>query len=180
MKLKRYLKGDRETLKNFKRLYVAAFPKEERKPFKIISSMHKSGRADMLKIESPEGEFLGLAFTVIGEKLVLLDYFAIEEKKRCQGFGEKALALIKERYPDKPILIEIEDPDEPSENKAERARRLAFYERCGMEINSYKITLFGVKMIMLSYGGPVPFQDYKSLYSSILPRKIVDKNVTLR
>ena len=180
MELKRHEKGDRRTLKNFKKLYVAAFPKKERKPFKIITSMHKSGRADMLKIEDEGGEFLGLAFTVIGDKLVLLDYFAIEENKRCQGYGEKALALIKERYPDKPILIEIEDPDEQSANKAERERRLAFYKRCNMEINHYKITLFGVKMIMLSHGGPVPFEDYKELYSSILPLKVVDKNVILR
>lgn len=180
MKLTRYGEGDRQTLKNFKKLYTAAFPKEERKPFKMITDMHKIGKADMLKIESETGEFLGLAFLVLDEGLVLLDYFAIEEEQRCHGYGRLALELIKERYQGTPILIEIEDPNEDSPNKSERLRRLNFYKECGMEINPFQITLFGVNMIMLSHGGTVTFEDYKKLYYTIVPRKVVDKNVRLR
>ena len=180
MKLTRYKEGDRQTLANFKNLYAAAFPKEERKPFKMITKMHSEGRVDMMKIEGDGGEFLGLAFTVLGEKLVLLDYFAISEEQRCRGYGRAALELIKKRYPERPILIEIEDPDEKCPNREERLRRLKFYRECEMEINPYRITLFGVNMILLSYGGAVSFEDYKALYITIIPKKSADKNVLLR
>ena len=180
MRLIRYLGKDRTTLKKFKKLYAAAFPKEERKPFKLIERMSSEGKVDMLKIEGESGEFLGLAFTVLDEKFVLLDYFAISEDKRCRGYGRAALELIKERYPNRPILIEIEDPDDESPNKAERLRRLNFYKECKMKLNSFKIILFGVNMITLSSGAPVSFEDYKSLYLTIVPKKIAEKNVLLR
>ena len=180
MKLIRYKEGDKSTLGKFKELYNAAFPKEERKPFKLIEGMHRKGIVDMLKIEGNSGEFLGLAFTVKGDGLVLLDYFAVSEEYRCKGHGRAALELIKELYKGRPLLIEIEDPDAPSPNKSDRLRRLSFYRECQMEINPFCITLFGVDMITLSYGGPVSFEDYKNLYYTIVPKKTVDKNVILR
>ena len=179
MKLTRY-EGDRKTLRDFKKLYASAFPKEERKPFKMITKMHGVGRADMLKIEGDDGEFLGLAFTVIGKKFILLDYFAISEKERCRGYGRVALDLILKLYADLPVLIEIEDPNIESENTKERLRRLNFYKECGMKENPFNITLFGVDMITLSSGAPVSFEDYKNLYYTIVPKAIVDKRVLLR
>ena len=80
-----------------KKLYMRAFPLNERKPFKLIKQKAKGSMSDVWMLDE-DGEFLGLAITMNADDLVLLDYFAIHEKKRSVGCGSKALKLLQEKY----------------------------------------------------------------------------------
>ena len=53
-------------------LYRRAFPRYERKPFQIIRRMHKEGRTDVWLAEQ-DGLFSGLAATINGDDVILLD-----------------------------------------------------------------------------------------------------------
>ena len=59
--------------------------------------------------------------------MVMLDYFAVSEKKRSCGLGGRALKLLQEKYGDKRFFLEIECEDETAKNATERVRRKAFY-----------------------------------------------------
>ena len=144
-------------------LYRKAFPASERKPFGIIYSMHRKGRTDLWCIRRGN-RFAGFASTVNGENLILLDYLAVDEKKRGTGIGSQILRLMKEHYGDKAVFLEIESVYEECENKAERIRRKHFYEKCGLESMEVFVWLFGVKMELMGFDCQLSYEDYHNFY----------------
>ena len=163
MKLKRAV--TRKDWKQIKKLYMTAFPKCERKPLAIIWYKQCKKTADVWMLED-EGEFIGLAITMNGSDLVLLDYFAIDDSKRGKGYGSKVLKLFQERYADYRFFLEIERTDVEADNIEERKRRKAFYLQNGMtELNVHAV-LFGVKMELLGYQCEVSFEEYRNFYIS--------------
>jgi len=125
------------------------------------------------------GDFLGLAIFILHGRIALLDYFAIAENKRGKGIGSEALDKIKRLYPDKVLLLEIEDSDEVgADNLEERVRRERFYTSRGMKIMPYRIILFGVQMRVLTSGGEIDFAEYHRIFEEIFSPKIAE-NVKL-
>lgn len=156
--------------RRIKKLYMQAFPVSERKPFFIIKRQHKKGLSDVLLVED-KGEFAGLAITMNGSDIVLLDYYAIDESKRDKGYGSAALKLLQERYSAYRFFLETEILDENADNAEERKRRKEFYLRNGMrELNIY-VKLFGVDMELLGYNGAVTFEEYRNLYAKNFSEK---------
>ena len=165
---------DGATLSKIKRLYRTAFPRNERKPFAVIWEKSRSGQMELLAVE--QDGFCGLVITILYKDIVLLDYFAIEPSCRGNGIGTAVLALLQERYPDKRLLLEIEDPTLPCDNREERERRLRFYQRNGMSVMPYRVNLFGVEMFILTRGGEVDFAEYheifREVFSPLLAKKV--------
>ena len=143
------------------RLYKEAFPRSERKPFSLMERREKAGHMEILSIE--DGEFLGLAITVLHDDLVLLDYFAISPEARGQGTGGRALSLLKKRYAGRRLFLEIEFPEESASNYTERLRRKEFYRRHDITPAGLEVEDMGVHMEVLSYGCPVSFAEFTSL-----------------
>ncbi len=144
-------------------LYQKAFPKSEKKPFSMIRSMHKKGTSDVWRFER-NGSFAGIIITINGEKNILLDYLAVDEKQRGTGIGSEILQLMKNHYEGKGVFLEIESVYEECGNKAERIRRKHFYEKCGMESMEVFVWLFGVKMELMSFGCKMTFEEYHAFY----------------
>ncbi len=134
----------------------------------------------MLSLESDSGDFLGLAITVLYEDLALLDYFAVSPEARGKGTGSEALKLLKEKYADKRFFLEIESTLDPQNCPEERSRRKSFYLRGGMKVMPFEVDLFGVNMEILTNGCNVTYEDYHSLYRSILPPPLLCKIKLLR
>ncbi len=145
------------------KLYMSAFPKEERKPFSAIVKMHRKNKADVWCCRR-ENSFIGFVTVIIGEKSVLVDYFAVEEKYRGCGFGSEILRNILERYKGKGVFAEIESAYEECENQKERLKRKSFYLRNGMEQMNVMADVFGVKMELLGFDCDMDFKDYKRFY----------------
>ena len=146
------------------KLYCTAFPKEERKPFFTIVNKYRQGIFDVWRI-CRNGKFSGIATTINHDDLVLIDYLAVCPQCRSQGIGSAALALLKERYAGKDLLLEIESVYEDCPDKAQRLRRKAFYLSCGMQPMGVMIDLFGVTMELMSFGRTVTFEEYLSIYT---------------
>ena len=145
------------------KLYRLAFPKEERKPFSTIVNKYRQGIFDVWCI-CRDGKFSGIATTINHDDLILIDYLAISPSCRSQGIGSAALRLLKEKYADKDLLLEIESVYEDHPEKAMRLRRKAFYLRCGMKPMGVMINLFGVAMELMSFGRTITFPEYLSIY----------------
>lgn len=167
-----------EQLKPVYALYIEAFPEIERKPISLIEEKVAEGTSEVFAIMDGD-EFVGFAIYVIGEKLVLLDFFAILPEKRCEGYGSKVFPLLMTHYPEKHFLLEIEDPNavglEPEELDA-RKRRRAFYLRQNMVEMPFLIDLFGVEMEVLTDGHRLDFPEYhgliRGIYGPIIDEKI--------
>ena len=145
------------------RLYMSAFPREERKPFSMIRKMYKKGTTDIWCL-ALDGEFVGLGITINGPDMILLDYFAIEKKKRQQGVGTAALPVLMDYYGDKGFFLEIESTLEEAPNKAQRLRRKAFYLSCGLRELGATACLFGVNMELLGVRCQLDYDGYKTFY----------------
>ncbi len=155
-------------MRRLKALYTSAFPKYERKPFWMIERKKKEGVMETLVIEE-EGEFAGLAISILFEDVILLDYFAIEPKFRSKGLGGRALQAVRDRYEDRRFLLEIERTDVKCDNVEQRIRRKKFYLRNGLTETGVKVLLFDVPMEILSDGSPYSFGEYQRLYQMIAP-----------
>lgn len=167
-------------LSDIEKLYLEAFPKAERKPFAMIKKLCKLGKSEMLCLESDNGDFVGLAITVLYENFVLLDYFAISPEGRGKGTGSEALRLLKEKYVGKRFFLEIESTLDSQNCPEERTRRKIFYLRSGMSVMPFEVDLFGVHMEILTNGCTVTYEDYHNVYRSVLPAPMLSKVKLLR
>jgi len=143
-------------------LYRRAFPRYERKPFKIIRRMQREGRTDVWLAEQ-DGHFAGLAATINGGDTILLDYLAVHEKRRNKGVGSAMLQALLALYEGCGLFVEIEaaDRDDPT---GEKARRKAFYLRNGLTDMHVVAILFGVRMELLGRGCEMDFDSYRAFY----------------
>ncbi len=160
----------RKDWRDIKKLYNDAFPANEKKPFWMIRWKYRQSAADVWVLEQ-EGEFAGLAITMNGPDLVLLDYFAVSAEKRGGGIGGEALKVLQEMYSGRRFFLEIESVEEPvvdsagkDESCMERERRKRFYLANGMQELGVNVTLFGVDMELLGYNCKVDFDEYRGLY----------------
>ena len=143
--------------------YVSAFPADERKPLEIIRRMFREGKADVWCILSGD-DFVGLATTVNGDDLILIDYFAITKKRRGQGLGRASMECLLELYWDKGLFLEIESPDRPGLDQALRKKRKEFYLSCGFEDLDVKAKVVGVYMELLGIRCRMDFAGYRAFY----------------
>lgn len=136
MILRTYEKKD---LKNVKRLFISAFPPEERPPFFVLKGKLKNNSSELL-IAEDQGIFKGFLYLVTYKDLMYLFFFAVEKNFRGKGVGSKILSLLKEKYKDKRIFLAREQltPDAP--NYEERVNRYNFYVKNGFFNIPFEIT----------------------------------------
>ena len=144
-------------------LYRRAFPRPERKPVSVIRRMQKKGKTDVWYLED-DGRFAGLAATINSENIILVDYLAIDDKRRGHGDGSKALQKLRQQYAAKGVFVEIECLYEDADNYEERCRRKQFYLRNGMAEMHTTAKLFGVDMELLGYDCQLNFEEYQAFY----------------
>ena len=145
------------------RLYLDAFPREERKPFGIIYKMYRQNKTDVWYLMA-DGKFAGMAATINGSALVLLDYFAVVESLRGQGIGTSAMTALQECYQNRGFFVEIESTKADASNREEREKRKQFYCRCGMKELNTEANVFGVEMELLGSRCSLDFEEYRAFY----------------
>lgn len=118
-----------------RRLYLSAFPKEERFPFLFLQMMRLRRSCRFISYYK-EGSLAGLSFTVEGRGMVFVLYLAVSENIRSTGIGSEILSYLKNLY-GKPLTLNIEPMDDTADNADERRRRYSFYERNGFYNTGY-------------------------------------------
>lgn len=159
------------------RLYRSAFPNSERKPFSMITSKRKKGTTDIWYF-SKDDVFVGFATTVNSQSLILLDYLAVPEKLRGQGFGSEILALLRMHYVGKGLFLEIESVLDDSPNLEQRLKRKQFYLSNGMTDLHTEACVFGVNMELLGFDCQLSFEEYREFYRKHLS-EFAANNVTV-
>ncbi len=149
--------------RKIKRIYLEAFPRTERKPFRMMKKKARQGAMELLSILDG-GRIVGLAVTVRYQDVVLLDYFAISRACRGCSYGSEALGILKKRYEGQRLILEIELPDEHAVNQEDRIRRKKFYLKNGMRETGIRALVFQVPMEVLTAGGSLTYEEYHAVY----------------
>lgn len=178
--LEKYDKSDKKQLK---RLYLTAFPSEERCPFFIMMNREKRGKSEML-IARDKGRFIGFAYMVCDEKLAYLFYLAVDDSERGKGYGTEIIEALKEKYKGRRLFLAREQLDKSAENYEQRVNRHNFYLHCGFEDLSCCIKEGPVVYDVMGIGGNVTAEEYHSLIKDwagillkIVDMKIIEKQV---
>lgn len=157
-----------EDIERIKEVYVEAFPRSERKPFSIIEKNAEKGKMEILSIY--DKEFCGLVITANYSDIVLVDYFAVSESSRGNGVGSTVIPLIRNRYKDKKLFLEIELANPNASFDEQKSRRKRFYLKNGLKCADINVSLFGVPMEILTFGNDISVNDCKRLYRSLYGR----------
>lgn len=155
-----------EDMEYVKELYIDAFPSEERKPFFFMKQQTKKGKCEILIIQE-EKKNLGLVMLIPFRDILLIDYLAIDKSAQGNGVGSSALAMLRERYPGKRILIEIEELDEAAENAKQRESRKKFYLRNGFVECNEKVGVAGCRFELLGMPEKVTYEEYVAVLDHI-------------
>lgn len=163
---------------NLKDLYLEAFPLIERKPFDLLLSKEKEGKAQLLSILMKD-KFVGLVILLRNKKNVLLDYFAISESARSQNIGSQVIAHLKEKYKQENLIFEIESTQTESKDIDVRKKREKFYLKNGLVHLNHKVFLNGVEMMIMGNKKTIHIDDYLEIYRNVLGFEFVQKNIQL-
>lgn len=172
--------ADKSELKAIKRIYKKSFPFSERVPFRIILRGTSQNKIRIMTI-SEDNTIIGFFVLFLYKDLVLIAYFAIDDKERGKGRGSKALTEIRRIYPNKRIFLEIEIQDAKAKNSEQRKKRKAFYSINGYtELGLYSDSFFG-KLELLGYDCEVSLNEYRELnkntlgiiYNNIINPKVI-------
>ena len=144
-------------------LYKEAFPECEQKPFWLIRLKNRQGKADAWYM-GENGEFIGLAMTMNAKELVLLDYFAIDERRRGMGCGSEGLKALQTYYAGRKFFLEAESVYADCSNIEQRERRKRFYLKNGMSEMKMIANVFGTDLEVLGYNCKLDFDTYRSVY----------------
>lgn len=154
--------ASRRDMKEIKRLYLSAFPREERAPFFVIRRRAERKAAVMLAARDG-GEFVGFCYIVTHKKLAYLLYFAVDKSKRGMGYGTAILERLIEIYRGSKLFLAREQLDENAENYTERVNRHRFYLHSGFADLPGHIKELNVVYDIMGIGGAVSAAEYDAL-----------------
>ena len=102
-------------------------------------------------------------------------FFAVDKCLRSKGYGSFILQQIKNKYPNKKIIVSIEPCDDIAPDIELRKRRKTFYMKNGYKETGYMMKLIGVMQeIMVTNGEFIKgeFCSFFLIYSfgSIYPK----------
>ena len=164
------------------------FPPSELKSLSAILNMYHKGLYDVLGAYYHE-QLVGYAllYCPSDDRLVLLDYLAIEPQYRKQGIGSEMLALLRSHYAScaDALMIECERP-KAAPDEREARNRIRFYTQAGAVLTNVRIWLFGVEysiLVLPCMHKPIPQWDWSDkmldLYRQMLPSDLFEHNVRL-
>ena len=164
-----------ERIEAIRSLYESAFPPDERMPFERVLQKRDAGVMHLLSVESDNGELLGFVNITTCLDVLALNYFAILPEKQGRGYGTEVIGALKKRYPDRSIVIDIEDDEVECDNAEQRKRRRSFYERLGFFAMPYRLYIFGVPSIIMSSGRTYSFEEYCEIFSFVFSAWAVNR-----
>lgn len=150
-------KAERKDRAAIRRLYKSAFPARERKPFFML--MQKKNQPGVLVLD--DGGFCGFVSMTRVKDILYIGYLAIAPSMRGQNYGSRILGLLKEKYPEMRIMLEIERLDENAPNREQRKRRRIFYHRNGFVSSDLFVYVIHCEFEILTMNGKITFQEYE-------------------
>lgn len=162
------------------------FPPDELKPLRAVEELLRRGIYEVYGLW--DGGRL-IAYALLGcdpeHEFWLLDYYGVTPENQSAGWGSRFLRMLRERFPERTVLIEVEDPAAVSADPETAKRRIRFYERNGCRMTGVAVRLFGVEyLIMFLSDGDCPDErarrGMEAVYRGFLPKLVYRRFVRFR
>lgn len=161
-----------------KKLYLSAFPEDERAPLFILASKARRSGVDFWSLYA-DGKWFGLAYAITVNDLTYLFYLAVSEEMRGRGFGSRAIQALMKKYSGNRFFLALEQPDESAENYSERLKRRQFYINNGLVPLNITIREGNVTYDVMGTGGEIDPAEYTGMMKSYLGAFLAGKVVTV-
>ena len=132
-----------------KKLYLSAFPKNERFPFVGLLAMALQKRVNLQAVYDHD-DFIGLIFWTYAEKIIYIGYLAVDPVWRGKGYGSQTLNLMKQHHSNQEIVLDIEPVIKTAKNYSQRINRLLFYKHNGFKLTQDNLVDEGGRYSILS------------------------------
>ena len=132
-----------------KKLYLSAFPKNERFPFVGLLAMALQKRVNLQAVYDHD-DFIGLIFWTYAEKIIYIGYLAVDPVWRGKGYGSEILNLMKRNHLGQEIVLDIEPVTKTAKNYSQRINRLLFYKHNGFKLTQDNLVDEGGRYSILS------------------------------
>ena len=160
------IKRKHKNLKQVRKLYLEAFPKEERLPWWVLRFTTVLNGVELSAFYD-DGEFCGFTHTTITNDTVYIMFFAVNENLRSKGYGSAILEKLKQMHSGKTIILNVEPLDGQAANADQRVKRMRFYERNGFYDTGYNSTEVGGIFRVLSTKPNLDIKAYLRVFHKI-------------
>ena len=153
--------------KDVSKLFLEAFPEEERPPLPVFLKSLQNKNISLLAFYQDQ-EFIGFAYLAFYQDICCLFFLAVSSTYRHKGFGGQILEIIKDEYRDYVIMLCYEEVGSQYQNYEERVLRKAFYLSHGFINNKIKTNEYGV-IYETAYIGShqVSFSQYLEIFKMV-------------
>lgn len=164
------------------KIYESSFPEAEKMPYENILRIIEEAEFPVEFLVHEEGggltlgqgDLVGLSITAELDDFDWIWYLAVREICRGKGYGKKILQIVKDRcydasYREKPVIIEIESPDQTiCNNPKERERRHKFFLNQGFRDTDVTYERAGILYLIMS-NSDLPFtkEDYNKMLETL-------------
>ena len=164
--------NDVEMTEVYRQAMKQDFPPDELKPLSRILAQKRKNIALCLGYFEQD-KLIGYAVLEqdTAQRCLLLDYFAIIQSSRGQGWGTRFLNELKTMFADREMIV-IEAEAAPTE---QARKRIAFYQRAGARLTGIRLHLYHVDYAVLaldlaaSLDEPQLRRRISALYQRIYP-----------
>lgn len=154
----------------FDAINTEAFPDDERLPSaEFLDIVSRFGCRTYAACD--KGETVGFAAIAHDDelKLAFLWFLAVDSERRGSGYGSKILDLLKAKFPDCQLVLDMEQvADTSAGNPEQRRRRLKFYERNGFHRTMVGISYFGMNLEIMVTDPPFRMEDFEAMLRKLL------------
>ena len=164
-----------------KKLYESSFPEDERLPYEEFVKLLNLMNIDFDAFYDEE-KLVGMWVVSRLPRFNWCAFFAVTEKLRGKGIGQKLLIRMKDKYSkeENPLIGDVESPLQTDASNLEiRKRRHAFYLRNGFRDSGLYHNYKGVSYSIITNSNRTFTQkDYDEIISAIRPSlKKIDVNL---
>ncbi|MCR5361865.1 MAG: GNAT family N-acetyltransferase [Bacteroidales bacterium] len=134
-----------------KQLYETAFPEDEQIPWNDLMRLIGEMSLDFTAYYDGE-EFIGFTIVYPRQTFNWYWYFAVREELRGNGYGQRILTRLIEKYEGQTCVLDMESPTQECENIGQRKRRHNFYLRNGFRDTNVYRTYNDITMTIMMMG----------------------------
>lgn len=162
MELRQMNKGDAD-LKTVRAIFLEAFPKVERPPFRVLTRKLGTGMAELWGVYDA-GKLMGFAEVILSDTAVYLFFLAMHRDCRGKGHGGFAVRELIKKYAGKKFFLALESlTEEGADNMEERIRRHGFYTRQGLHDLPVQLREGGVTFDAMGVGEAPTKAEYEGM-----------------
>lgn len=143
-----------------------AFPVEEYLSPDELLKMSKESNLDFLLL-TDNNQFVGFIVMQIYKNMAYLFFLAINSNCRSKGYGSYAIKALKNAYPGKQQVVDLEKIDKTASNYKQRLKRKEFYLKNGYKETGLFLSYLGVDYEVLCMDNNFDEENFKNLMSSI-------------